>query len=300
MRAAIDALLALPRAEQPDAVRALLERWPRAADEPWNTAFGADSLYHAFTRTTAARGVHAANRAALAPRLRPGFRVIEVGGGDGALWEGLLGPEHRGTIVVVDPHPEGADGVRRAAPAGVEVEHLRAPVQAASLPDADAAVASLVLHHIAGADAAQRAAVGLDGAGKLEALRALRDAVAPRDGRVLINEADVYCDLGLAPGDPLLLERLTDSYVRRWGRSLLDDLDTCADPALAARWRAMLRDWALGQVHTAGHAAWADRDVYELDVVSWLGLFARAGLRVEARGFTDRWMLFHRYLLAPA
>lgn len=300
MRAAIEAILTLPRSAQPDAVRALLADWPAAADEPWNTAFGDDSLYHAFTRCSTARGVHDANRAALAPLLRPGFRVIDVGGGDGALWQGLLQEYHRGTIVVVDPHPDGAAGVRRLAPRGVEVEHLQVAVQHATLPDADAAVASLVLHHIAGADAEARAAVGLSGPGKLEVLTALRAAIAPRGGRLLINEADVYCDLALPPGDPLLLERLTDSYVRRWGMSLLHDLDACTDPALAARWRAMLRAWALAQVHTAGTASWADRDVYELDVASWLALFARAGLRVERRGFTDPWMLFHQYVLAPA
>ena len=68
-----------------DAVRALLAEWPVASDEAWNTAFGDDSLYHAFTRTTAARGVHAANRAVLlatrsrlARALRSlGFDVVE-------------------------------------------------------------------------------------------------------------------------------------------------------------------------------------------------------------------------------
>lgn len=314
---ALAALLALPRADHPGAVLALLARWPAAGAapagvasseapreahvEPWNTAFGPDSLYHAFTRSTAVRGLHAANRAVLRPLLdaRPGFRVLDVGGGDGALWTGLLRPDDVGEIVVVDPHPDGAAGVRRAAPAGVRVTHRVGLVQDVALPEADAVVCSLVLHHVAGADAAARAEVGLRGPGKGEVLAAFRAAIAPRDGRVLLNEADVYCDIGLAPGDPLLADRLVDSYVRRFAVSLTHDLRACTDPQLRARWTAIVRDWSLAQVGLAGGATYADRDVYELDVVSWLRLFARAGLRVEARAFTDRWLLFHQYVLAP-
>jgi len=302
LAAALAALLALPRADQPAAVRVLHARLPHPAAEPWNTAFGPDSLYQAFTETTIARGLHAANRAALRPLLDArgaGFCVVEVGGGAGTLWEGLLRQDDRGEIVVVDPHPDGAAGVRRAAPPGVTVRHLVTTVQEAALPEADAVVCSLVLHHVAGADAAARAAVGLAGTGKVEALVAFRAAVAPRAGRVLLNEADIYCDIGLPPRDPLLYDRLTDSYVRRFALALVDDLATARDDALRARWAAILRDWSLGQVELAGSASYAERDVYELDVPAWLALVARAGLRVERRGFTDRWMLFHQYVLAP-
>lgn len=294
----VQALLALPRGEQPAAARALHAALPSPVDEPWNTAFGEDSLYAAFTRSTVARGVHGANRAALAPLIaRPGFRVIEVGGGNGALWDGLLPPDARGEIVVVDPHPDGAAGVRARAPAGVTVRHDPTPIQDAALPEADAAVASLVLHHVAGRDAADRARLGLAGRGKREALEALRAALVPRDGTLLLNEADIYCDLGLAPGDPLLAERLVDSYVRRFAVSLLHDLaHTPAPEDVRRRWAAIVRDWALGQIAMAD-VTWEARDVYELDVVSWLGLLADAGFSVRRRGFTDRWMLFHQYVL---
>ncbi len=297
----LNALLALPRSEQPAAVEALCCALPAAEEEPWNTAFGPTSLYHAFTRCSVAQTLHAANRAVLRPRLdaRPGFRVIEVGGGNGALWEGLLRTDDHGEIVVVDPHPDGADGVRRVAPPGVRVRHIQAPVEDADLPDADGVVSSLVLHHIAGADRAQRASVGLAGNGKLEALEHLRGALALRDGWMVLNEADIYCDLGLAPGDPLLIDRLLDSYVRRCAVAIVDDLRTRtdADAALKARWLQILRDWSLAQVQLAGNASYAARDVYELDVVSWLALLDRAGLAVESRRFTDRWMLFHQYVL---
>ncbi len=296
---ALNTMLALPRAEQPAAVAALCTELPSAEDEPWNTAFGPDSLYHAFTRCSVARDLHAANRAALRPRLdaRPGFRVIEVGGGNGALWDGLLRPDDHGEIIVVDPHPDGADGMRRIAPSGVAVHHIQAPVEQAVLPPADGVVCSLVLHHIAGADQAQRARVGLTGNGKLEALQRLRAAIVERDGWMVLNEADVYCDLGLAPGDPLLIERLLDSYVRRCAVAIAEDLRTDADAPLKARWLQILRDWSLAQVQLAGNASYAARDVYELDVVSWLALLERAGLAVESRRFTDPWLLFHQYVL---
>ncbi len=297
----LNALLALPRSEQPAAVEALCCALPAAEEEPWNTAFGPTSLYHAFTRCSVAQTLHAANRAVLRPRLdaRPGFRVIEVGGGNGALWDGLLRTDDHGEIVVVDPHPDGADGVRRVAPPGVRVRHIQAPVEDADLPDADGVVCSLVLHHIAGADRAQRAGVGLAGNGKLEALQHLRAAIAARSGWMVLNEADIYCDLGLAPGDALLIDRLLDSYVRRCAVAIVEDLRTRtdADAALKARWVQILRDWSLAQVHLAGNASYAARDVYELDVVSWLALLDRAGLAVESRRFTDRWMLFHQYVL---
>lgn len=302
LAAALDAVLRLPRGAQPLAVRELRQRLPAASEEPWNSAFGGRSLYHAFAQSSVVRGVHSANRAALRPLLdaRPGFRVVEVGGGDGSAWDGLLLPGDVGEIVVVDPHPEGAAGVRRFAPPGVYVRHVVAPVQEVALPDADVVTCSLVLHHVAGVDASARHAVGLAGVGKLEVLRAFAQSVRARAGRVLLNEADVYCDVGLQPGDPLLTERLLDSYVRRCATSLAADISARrdVDSDVRARWRAVLRDWCLGQVDLAANAPIADRDVYELDVVSWLALVDRAGLRVEARQFTDPWLLFHQYVLS--
>jgi hypothetical protein len=287
-------VLRLPRSEQPAAIRAALADAP-PLQEAWNSAFGEGSLFSAFTRTSVARGVHAANRAALSTIVRrPGFRIIEVGGGAGVLWQGLLDESSRGEILVVDPHPDGSDGVRAAAPAGVEVRHLVRGIEEADLPAADVIVLSLTLHHVAGADAVERARVGLAGSGKLEALRAARASIGTT-GLLLLNEADVHCDLELAPGDPLLAERLTDSYVRRFACSILEDIALGGPDA--PRWEAIVWRWGLGQVPAATHATYAERDVYELDVPRWLALLDRAGLRVERRGFTDRWLLFHQYVV---
>jgi hypothetical protein len=168
------------------------------------------------------------------------------------------------------------------------------------LPAADVAIVSLALHHVPGADAAERARHGLPGAGKAEVLAALRSALLPRDGEGVLNEADVFCDLALPPGDPILVDRILDSYVRRTGLSLLHDLARRpdADDDLRDRWRAILRRWCLDQVDVA-RAPLAERDVYELDVPRWLALLDSVGLEVAEHGFTDRYGLFHRYRFRP-
>ena len=162
--------------------------------------------------------------------------------------------------------------------------------------DLDVVVCSLTLHHLAGADAAERLAHGLLGPGKLEVLRTVHDALAA-DGLFLVNEADIHCDVQIPPG-PLLAERLLDSYVRRCAGSLLHDIATRADADddLRARWASITRHWCLEQLAYAD-VPLAERDVYELDVTRWLALFARAGLQVHDHAFTDASNLFHRYVL---
>jgi hypothetical protein len=250
------------------------------------------------------RGLYEANRALLGPWLRgrAGWTVLEIGGGDGSLWDGLLPEDAVGTIVVVDPHPEPAARIAARVPPGVLVEPLRQRVEQATLPEADAAVMSLVLHHVAGRDGSARAAVGLRGPGKLEVLQQLAAALAPRRGVLLLNEADVHCDLELAPGDPLLADRLIDSYVRRCAAALIGPLrDAARDPDsadLAARWWTIVRRWCLDQVDAAT-LPYADRDVYELDVPRWEALLDAAGLRLLRRGFTDEAGLFCQYVAQP-
>jgi hypothetical protein len=293
---ALRAILDLPRRQQAAALGALRSRIQVPADEAWNTRFGAGSLFDAWTRTTVMSHLYAANRQTLAPVVsRPGFRIIEIGGGNGRLWEGLLTPDSRGEVVVVDPVPEVHDEVASVFPPGVRAIPVLARVEAADLPPADAAVCSLVLHHVAGADAAERARHGLAGPGKREVLQQLGVCVAARAGFVLLNEADVYCDVGLAPGDPILEDRLIDSYVRRCGRAILDDLPGL-DGADALRLEAVLWRWCVDQV-ALSKVPRPDRDVYELDVPRWLALFESAGLLVEERGFTDDYGLFCQYVL---
>lgn len=297
-------LLALPRQDQPAEVARIRATHPPPADrEAWNTLFEPGSLYEAWTRTTVMEGLYRANAHVLREALagRRGWRVLEVGGGDGALWAHALAPDAEGELVVVDPLPSVPARVAARVPHGVRVTARTARVEdvvgAGSLPPCDAVVCSLALHHLAGADAAERRRHGLCGLGKREVLKAFQAAIQPRGGTLVLNEADVFCDLGLPPGDPILVDRILDSYVRRTVASLLDDLatrtDTDAD--LQERWRAIARRWCLDQVDVA-FAPVADRDVYELDVPRWLDLLREAGVAVVSRTFTDRYGLFCQYV----
>jgi len=304
MRPGLERALARPRAEQKAALDELRSGLPPIDhDEEWNTAFGASSLYDAFTRLEMTRDLHAANRALIRAHLdgiEGDFVAIEIGGGNGCLWQGLLGPEDRGRLLLVDPVEAAHDEVRGRLPAAVRLEsRLTTIEESCDLPDADIVVVSLTLHHVAGRDRHERARHGLAGIGKLEVLSAVANALRARGGLAIVNEADVYCDIGLPPGDPVLANNVIDSYLRRTARAVLVEIDgSDVDPELRRRWLAIVRRWCLDQLEVIDRPL-AERDVFELTVVQWLELFAAARLRVIARRFTDRHCLFHQYVLAP-
>lgn len=298
---ALEALLVRPPGDHLGAISELRAALPApAVPEAWNSAFGEGSLFQAWTATPFMRDLYASNAAVLRPVLhRGGWRVVEVGGGDGALWREALLPTDRGTLVVVDPAEAPHALVAAAAPPGVEVVAVRASVERAPIPEADAVVCSLTLHHVAGEDAARRRRWGMEGPGKAELLAGFADALRARGGLLVLNEADVYCDLGLPPGDPVLAERIVDSYVRRCARGLIAAIrDPEVPPALADRWAVIVRRWCVDQLDVVGAAA-AARDVYELDVPRWLDLLDAAGFDVLVHRFTDRWSLFHQYVATP-
>ena len=280
----VRAVLSLPRQVQPNAIESLLTKLPKAnIPEVWNTAFGPESLYEAWSQTRVARGVYTANTKVLRKFLdgRPNWRVLEVGAGNGALWRRLLGPDDVGTLVLVDPVTDAHAQVASALPPGV--------------PDVDAVVCSLTLHHVAGRNREERAQHGLEGPGKREVLEAFGDAIRARDGLLLLNEADVHCEIDLPPSDPMLRDRLIDSYVRRCGRAMLDDLSVLGlDQSLADRFEHILRYWCLEQVRLADSSL-VERDVYELDVGRWREVLADAGLRVDEVTSTDAYGLFFQY-----
>ena len=295
------AFLTVPRGEQRAAVQAWLDRLPpETSNEAWNAAFGEGSLFDAWTRTSLVQALHGANASLLEAHLagRSGWRALEIGGGDGRLWSRVqAGP---GTLVVIDPAGEVRERVERSVPDGVEVVAVEAPVEEALdrdelWRDLDAVVCSLTLHHVAGADAKERARHGLEGPGKAEVLRRVAAALRP-DGVFLLNEADIHCDIEIPPGE-VLAERLMDSYIRRCAGSVLTDIEARgdADEDLRARWASLVRHWCLGQIAYAD-VPLADRDVYELDVARWVALLERCGLEVAEHAFTDEWRLFHRYV----
>lgn len=291
------ALTRLPRGEQLSRLQQLREHWDRnlEAQEAWNSRFGPDSLFEAWTSSSFCQAVYAANAEVLRAHLRPGFVAVEAGGGDGKLWQQALAPDARGTLVVIDPSPEVHTEVARRLPAGVKLTSLIAPVQDVVVPDADAIVCSLTLHHVAGRSAEERGRHGLSGPGKREVLQGFATALRP-GGVFLLNEADVYCEIGLPSGDAQLRDHLLDSYVRRCGLGLATDLLEGRVPdEQHARVEAILLRWCLDQLAVA-EVPLQERDVYELDVERWLDLLAQSGLTVARHGFTDRWRLFHQYV----
>lgn len=295
--AQIETLLQLPREQQVAAARALIASLPAAENEAWNTTFGAGSLFEAWTATSIARRVHSALAQALEPIVaKPGFVVIDVGGGDGSVWTRAFTPDARGTLVVVDPLAEAAQRVAEVVPPGVHVESRIGSIQDVELPSADALVCSMTLHHVAGADADDRARNGLDGIGKLEVLQAFGRALQP-SGVGFLVEADVDCDLDLPSGSSQLADNIFDSYVRRCAVTVIDDLRN--GPAeMHPRWEHLLRHWFLEQLLVADLPI-TQRDVYELTVPRWTALIERAGLTLDQVRCVDHAQLFHLYRFRP-
>jgi hypothetical protein len=294
---ALKQALALPDSEQGDALRRLAAASAPAA-EAWNTTFGPESLYEAWTHLPLMQGLYSENRRILRPFLdaRPAWHVVEIGGGNGALWRGFFHPGERGRLTLVDPVPDAHAALAASLPAEITLDSVIAPVEQVQIPEADAIVCSLTLHHVAGIDARQRSEFRFSGPGKVELLGRFVEAIRPVHGIGLLNEADAYHEIDLAPNDPVLVQHFVDVYIRRAALAVADALDRPVDdPSLKARWEAIIRHWCLDQVGQASVPR-NERDVYELDVTHWLALVKRAGAEVLAHRYTDAWSLFHQYL----
>ena len=93
LHAELRALLESPRGAQAQQVRSLqAQAAKRAHPEEWNTQFGSESLFQAWTSSPLMQALYAKNSAVIRPILdrNPGWRVIELGGGDGRIWDCLL------------------------------------------------------------------------------------------------------------------------------------------------------------------------------------------------------------------
>lgn len=293
-------LLKLPRGKQSAYLKTALEALPEPeAKEEWNTRFGPGSLFEAWTASSVASAIYESNARVLRDHLkdRKDWRILEIGGGDGRLWSRVFDDDSKGELHVIDPAPEVHEQMIRVTPEGVSLHSQVALAQDASFLDVDLVVCSLTLHHVPGADQEECVEHGVSGPGKLFILKKMKESISARKGLAVLNEADIYCDIGLAPSDEILIDRLLDSYVRRCGLCLLHDIEGSSGSAdMKDRWRAITRHWCLEQV-AMGHMSLEDRDVYELDVPRWLGLIKRAGFEVESHQFTDDYGLFHQYLL---
>jgi hypothetical protein len=295
--ALLDALCALPRARQYAALSEVREFGPRAYAEAWNTAFGPDSLYDAWTQLPFVQSIYRHNRVPIARTLagRTAWSVVEIGGGNGALWDGLLAHLQPGALTLIDPEPEAHEAVGRRLPGNVGFRSVVAEVGDSEIPASDVVVCSLALHHRAGRDAAQRAAFGMSGEGKEEILRRVVASVRPRQGIGILNEADCYNEIDLASGDPVLVDHFLDVYVRRTARAVAHTIDTNPDSEFADAWSAIIRHWCLDQMDYA-YAARDQRDVYEHDAASWVRLLGDAGAGCIQHKYTDDWNLFQQYL----
>lgn len=295
-------VIVLPRRHQFEALKRLRQAKEQEQVEEWNSAFGVESVYDAWTQLPFMQQLYSANRAVLRPLLdqRSHWHLVEIGGGNGALWRDFFHEQDRGTLTLVDPVPEVHAAVAAILSPGVELDSRIARVENVELPQADALVCSLMLHHVAGQDAQQRNRVGMEGSGKLEILRHFVEAVRSRHGLCLLNEADVYNEIDLESGEATLVEHFIDVYVRRAAMAVATALEQRSLPtSLRQRWEIILLHWCLDQIDLA-FATLEQRDVYELDVSRWLSLLQRADGRVLQHGYTDEWYLFHQYIFRNA
>ncbi|MDX1886667.1 class I SAM-dependent methyltransferase [Mycolicibacterium sp. 120270] len=291
-------LVLLPRGRQYEALQTLRQKTQAADHEQWNTTFDSTSLYQAWTRLPLAQGVYEVNRPVIRRAIagREDWRIVEIGGGNGALWQEFFADAPPGTLTLIDPNQNAHTAVAGRLPEHVELHSIIEPAETADIPGCDVLVCSLTLHHVAGRDTQERAAFGLDGVGKLEILQRCLAAIRDRAGVAVLNEADCYHEIDLAPGDPALIDSFIDAYVRRTARAVADTMARSGDGDESSHpWQLILRHWCLDEVDYA-FADRADRDVYELDVASWLALLARAGARDVNHIYSDEWNLFVQYV----
>lgn len=167
--------------------------------------------------------------------LPPGGRVLDLGGGTGALSAAVLDRIPRASVTLLDVDPDMLAAARvRLAPHGDRVAFIEASFLD-PLPEADAVVASLALHHVHDIER------------KTELYRAIHDALTP--GGVLVNiDAAVTDD-----------RRLRALVFERWAAGMAPHgIDAAAAKQHFAAWahedRYFPLDVELGALRTAGFA----------------------------------------------
>src|SRR4029077_13996753 len=66
------------------------------------------SLYDAWSQLPFIQNLYEQNRTVISGRLhdRDGWHIVEIGGGNGALWDGYLRTLKRGTLTLIDPNED--------------------------------------------------------------------------------------------------------------------------------------------------------------------------------------------------
>ena len=297
---ALDQIVTLPYALQQEALKKFRKKFKLKVSEQWNTTFGKDSLYQAWTFIEPMIQLYNANREVIRDFIKnlKEWTIVEIGGGNGTLWQNFFSGHSKGEFILIDPVKDSHDTVIKHFPDTVSFTSIIQPVEQVIIPHADVIVCSLMLHHIPGFNTDHNKCLGINSVGKSEIIKRFLQSIRCRNGICIINESDIYTDIDLAPHDPVLIHRLIDSYIKRAGKSVAMKID---DPAVPITVRKKLElvmiHWLIDQVEIAGQSPLSKRDIYELDTIHWLELFQRVGANIINHGFTDKWHLFHQYII---
>jgi len=297
----LNKVIALPQRHQRDALRILGRSFSPNISEEWNTQFNQDSLYEAWSQILPMRNLYEVNRNIINKKLEEisDFTIVEIGGGNGALWRNLLNKNSKGNFILIDPVEDSHNSVAQNIPDSVNFTSIKSRIQdLENIPSADIIVCSLVLHHIPGADKAENLKYGIESQGKADIISRLLEGIRKKDGILILNESDVYTDIKMPAKSHFLFHRLIDSYVRRCAKSIsfMMEFEEISDD-LYKKLEHIIIKWCINQVEIACNASLTERDVYELDMIHWLELFENVGANVISHKISDEWHLFHQYIL---
>ena len=129
-------LVLLPRGRQYEALQTLRQKTQAADHEQWNTTFDSTSLYQAWTRLPLAQGVYEVNRPVIRRAIagREDWRIVEIGGGNGALWQEFFADAPPGTLTLIDPNQNAHTAVAGRLPEHVELHSIIEPAETADIP----------------------------------------------------------------------------------------------------------------------------------------------------------------------
>jgi len=296
----INYIISLPQGHQRDAVRKLRATFPENIGEEWNSEFGKDSLYEAWSQILPMQNIYGLNKMTINKHIKDltNFTILEVGGGNGALWRNFFNENHKGNFILVDSNENAHKAVKETLPKSINFESVNKNIQDTEIPEADIIVCSLALHHVPGITLYENKKYGVESFGKQDIIEKFLKSIRPKNGILILNESDIYTDIKLKPRTPFLYQKLVDSYIRRACKAIIYTMEaegTSED--LYQKLEKVIIKWSLEQIERAGNASLQERDVYELDAIHWLDLFENAKAEIVSHKNSDEWNLFHQYIL---
>jgi len=297
-------IMQLPHIVQPEKFVELAQKYTQEAPKIEESEFklGLVSFFDAFTQTSFLQNVYQKNSETIRQKISTieNWRIVEIGGGNGALYQKLLTESDVGEIVLIDPVPQVHERVRQILPPGVILTSIIEHAENATIPDCDVLVMSLVLHHIPGIDVSKRTQYGFEATkGKLEVLQMCYASLVARNGICIVNENDLDTELDLEPNSMVLRNNFFDASIRRLAMGMCDEILSRADQvslALIRQWKLLLGEWGVKFMRNADREV-THRHVYGLSVARWLQLFNRSGFFVESYRFTDNYCYLVQFVL---